>query len=62
MLGGVCAGIARAFGWDVVTLRIVWALSVLLFGAGLLLYLVLFVLMPAGDSGRRGALPDELRR
>jgi len=47
MIGGVCAGIARQYGYDVTVVRIVAILLTLVWGAGLLLYLALWVVMPA---------------
>ncbi|MFA7296074.1 MAG: PspC domain-containing protein [Dehalococcoidia bacterium] len=47
MIGGVCAGIARQYGYDVTVVRIVAILLTLVWGAGLLLYLALWVIMPA---------------
>lgn len=46
MLGGVCGGVAEYFGWDPTIVRIVWALAVLLYGTGILLYLICWAIMP----------------
>lgn len=46
MIAGVCAGIARRFGWSVTTVRLLFLLSFLLPGPQILVYLVLWVLMP----------------
>lgn len=46
-IAGVCAGVARYFGIDVTIVRIVWLL--LLFyppGAGLIAYIVCWIVMP----------------
>ena len=43
---GVCAGIARRFGWDPTVVRIVAAVSILLPGPQVIAYLVLWALMP----------------
>jgi phage shock protein C len=45
MIAGVCAGLARHYGWSTGTVRLVFVLFGL-FGAGELVYLVLWVLMP----------------
>lgn len=42
-IGGVCAGIANTFGWDVTMVRLAWALStIFLAGSLLLVYLVIW--------------------
>ncbi len=46
ILCGVCGGIAEYFGIDPTLVRLVWAGMCLLFGAGILLYIVAAVLMP----------------
>ncbi|MGV8884719.1 MAG: PspC domain-containing protein [Microbacteriaceae bacterium] len=47
MLGGVCAGIAQRFGWSVATVRVLALLSVFLPGPQVLIYLGLWLLVPA---------------
>lgn len=46
MVAGVCAGLAERFGWDVNTVRILFVVSCVLPGSQLLVYAVLWVLMP----------------
>jgi phage shock protein PspC (stress-responsive transcriptional regulator) len=46
LIAGVCAGIANYFDIDVVWIRLAFALIVLAGGAGLLLYIVLWVVVP----------------
>ena len=48
MIAGVCAGIAEYFGWDVTLFRVVFVLVSILSVAfpGILVYLVLWVVMP----------------
>ncbi len=45
MIAGVCAGIADRLGWSTTRVRVAFVLLGL-FGAGELLYLVLWILMP----------------
>ena len=47
MIGGVCAGIADYFGWDITLVRIIYVL-VTFFTAfsGGLVYLILWLVMP----------------
>ena len=49
MIGGVCAGIARRFGWDTTLVRVLFVLSCLLPGPQVLAYLAMWVLIPADD-------------
>jgi len=46
LIAGVCAGLARRFGWSAATVRILFLLSCLLPGPQVLVYLVLWVVMP----------------
>jgi phage shock protein C len=52
MIAGVCAGIAEYFGWDVTLFRIVFVLASILSVAfpGILVYVVLWVVMPRPDQ------------
>ena len=46
MIGGVCAGIAAYLGLDPTIVRIVWVLMLFFAGFGILLYLILWIIMP----------------
>jgi phage shock protein C len=46
VIAGVCGGLGDHFNIDPVILRIAWVISILVFGAGLLLYLVCWILIP----------------
>ncbi len=50
MIGGVCAGVAEYFDWDVTLVRAAYAILFFFFGVGILLYLVLWLVMPAADT------------
>ena len=52
MIAGVCAGIAEYFGWEVTLFRVVFVIVSILSAAfpGILVYLVLWVVMPQPDS------------
>lgn len=45
-IAGVCGGIAHAIGLDPLLIRLAFLLAFIFFGAGLLLYLVLWILVP----------------
>ncbi|SFL42963.1 PspC domain-containing protein [Pelosinus propionicus] len=47
MLFGVCAGVSDYTGIDVSIIRFAWALLVLYRGAGILLYILAFLIMPS---------------
>ena len=51
MIAGVCGGLARHFGWPADRVRIVYVLLSVLSVAfpGIIVYLVLWFLMPEGD-------------
>ncbi len=50
MLGGVCAGLGRYFGIDATLLRLIFVLLVLAGGSGVLLYIVLWIVIPREDT------------
>jgi len=43
---GVCSGLANYFDMDPTVMRILFVIAFIFFGAGFLLYLILFFLMP----------------
>jgi len=51
MIGGVCAGVARHFGWSVTGTRVVYVLASILSAAfpGILVYIILWLLLPEAD-------------
>jgi phage shock protein PspC (stress-responsive transcriptional regulator) len=51
MIAGVCAGVAEYFGWEVTLFRVVYVVVSILSVAfpGILVYLVLWVVMPRPD-------------
>lgn len=47
VLGGVCAGIANYLELDPVAIRLLWVIfTVLSFGAGILAYILAWIIMP----------------
>ncbi|ASW53341.1 PspC domain-containing protein [Plantactinospora sp. KBS50] len=46
MIAGVCAGLARRFGLSAGLVRLLFVLSLLLPGTQVVIYLVLWILMP----------------
>jgi phage shock protein C len=45
-LGGVCAGLADYFDMDPTLVRVLWLLIVLCGGTGILLYVILWIVLP----------------
>ena len=50
MIAGVCAALARRFGMDPTLMRVLWVIALCCFGAGLLTYLILWVVIPSEPS------------
>lgn len=50
MFGGVCSGIAAYFDFDPVWLRLAFALTFFFAGTGLLLYIILWAIVPAAKT------------
>jgi phage shock protein PspC (stress-responsive transcriptional regulator) len=46
MIAGVCGGLAEYLGVDPTVIRVLWVLITLLAGFGVLLYLILWMVMP----------------
>ena len=51
MIGGVCAGLTEYLDLDPTIVRIVWGLMVLFAGFGILLYVILWLIMPKQQIG-----------
>ena len=45
-LGGVCSGLSEYFKLDVTLIRVIFAVLGIVYGSGLLLYIVLWVVLP----------------
>ena len=50
-IAGVCAGLADYFDLDPTIVRVVWLLAVLCVGTGLLLYVILWIVLPLAPAG-----------
>jgi phage shock protein PspC (stress-responsive transcriptional regulator) len=53
-IAGVCGGVANYFGIDPTLVRFVWLAAFLVYGVGLLAYLIGWVVMPS-DTGLSGS-------
>lgn len=56
MIAGVCGGIAKTLGWDPTLVRVTYVLASVLSAAfpGILVYIILWVLMPEEDGETLG--------
>ncbi len=50
VIGGVASGLAAYFGVDVAIVRLVFVLSLLFFGSGVIVYIVLWLIAPQAES------------
>lgn len=49
-LGGVCEGLGNSFNIEPNLIRILWVLSIFIFGTGLAIYLILALTLPREDQ------------
>jgi phage shock protein C len=57
ILAGVCKGLAKRFAVDVMLVRLLWLFSVLFFGTGILIYIILAIGLPREDKLSSGLEP-----
>jgi phage shock protein C len=63
MVGGVCAGLANYTGMDVTLMRVIWAVvAVITGGAGLLAYLVSWIIIPDESRVTPAERPTDQRQ
>jgi len=61
-VAGVCGGLAEYLGWDAGRLRLVWVLATIFTGfAGVIVYLVLWYLMPESPPPQKSFEPAVLQ-
>ena len=46
VIGGVCAGLAEYFGIDIAIVRLVFLLTLILKGGGVIIYIILWIALP----------------
>ena len=54
MLAGVCGGVAKYLDIDPVIIRILWVAFTLVYGVGLLVYIIAWILIPEEDENISG--------
>lgn len=47
IIAGVCAALARRFGWNVSVVRVLAVLALLIPGPGLIFYVIAWIVIPA---------------
>lgn len=57
ILGGVCGGIGEYFNIDPVIIRLIWILFTLMYGFGLLLYIIAWIIIPPSPSPGEPSAP-----
>ena len=57
MIAGVCGGLAEYLDMDPTLVRLLWVLVALLAGTGILLYLIMWVVMPLDLPAPSGPPP-----
>lgn len=50
VLGGVCGGIAEYLNVDPVIIRLLWVATALLWGTGLILYIIAWIIIPRNPN------------
>jgi phage shock protein C len=59
-IGGVCAGLAEYFDLDPTIVRVVWLLAIFFAGSGLLVYLVLWIVLPQAPLTPAVSVPSSI--
>jgi phage shock protein C len=54
-IAGVCAGVADYFDLDPTLVRVLWLLATLIPGPNVLIYIILWIVLPVGPTGVRAA-------
>jgi len=50
IIGGVCGGLGEYFGMDPTLIRLAWILFSLLFGSGVLAYILAWIIIPRNPN------------
>ena len=52
VIAGVASGVADFFGLDRTLVRVLWALSIFLGGLGIVIYIIMWIVVPVAGSDR----------
>lgn len=58
-LGGVCGGVAKYFNVDSTLIRVLFILLALAIGGGILVYIIMWIIIPEEPAGSVAAAPAE---
>jgi phage shock protein C len=61
-LGGVCGGIAAYFNLDATLIRLFFIAIILLGGSGVLIYLILWVIIPSESAGNKSIMEATMKK
>lgn len=61
-IAGVCAGLADYFDLDPTIVRVVWLLAILFGGTGLLIYIILWIVLPVAPFDLPASVPATAAR
>ncbi|RJQ10907.1 MAG: PspC domain-containing protein [Dehalococcoidia bacterium] len=62
MLGGICAGLAARYGYDVGLVRLVWVLLTLLTsGVGIIIYIAAWAILPVAGAATPASMGERRR-
>lgn len=59
MIAGVAAGVADFFGLDVTLVRVIWALTILIGGFGIVVYVIMWIVVP--EAGSETTIAHDIR-
>ena len=59
VIAGVASGVADFFGLDPTVVRVVWALTMLIGGLGVIVYIILWIVVPEGDGATGSTEPPD---
>lgn len=57
VIAGVCAGLAQRFGWNTTIVRLLFVLSILLPGPQVIIYLIMWIVIPSAPLAERVVAP-----
>ena len=52
ILGGVCGGIGEYLRIDPTIIRLIWVIAALVYGTGIMLYIILWIIIPRNPKDR----------
>ncbi|HZK56849.1 MAG TPA: PspC domain-containing protein [Clostridia bacterium] len=58
-IAGVCGGIAEYFGIDSTIVRLLWLISIAVYGTGFLIYIIAAIIMPGREDINAGTDPNK---